>query len=113
MEVGEEERGSSRNHAPVTSAALDRHTPGPWRAEEFDCTTGFWAVTCDGGDIVYATLQSAHVAANARLIAAAPELLEAVRQFTAAAERGAKVFLDERGSCLRNARAAIAKATGQ
>ena len=47
--------------------------------------------------------------ANARLIAAAPELLEALKWMVLRTEEGG--YLD--GKCLEEARAAIARATGE
>jgi hypothetical protein len=51
--------------------------------------------------------------ADARLIAAAPDLLAALQRFVAAADHGAEVFHDLKGSCLRDAREALAKAEGR
>lgn len=52
--------------------------------------------------------------ANARLIAAAPELLEAIRDLLVIANsRGTSLGLDEGGPVLDKARAAIAKAEGR
>jgi len=54
---------------------LDKHTPGPWRS-----TVNEWgASVVDNGEqfICYIGSESSEDRANARLIAAAPELLEA------------------------------------
>lgn len=78
------------------------HTPGPW--EVFKGLYGYGIKgICGGyhGDI--------DIEADARLIAAAPELLETLRHVEGA-------LLDitcERTSILKGVRAAIAKATGQ
>lgn len=59
---------------------MNKHTPGPWEAFTEDSFSGWWAIrqvetalevgSGDGGDIE----------ADARLKAAAPELLEAVER---------------------------------
>ena len=100
---------------------MTQHTPGPWQLGEFDetggydCMTGSYAVTRDGRELAEVDqthygqancdwdYRSDEAEANARLIAAAPELLEAL-QFVPMSE------LDN----LTRAKidAAIAKATG-
>jgi len=60
---------------------MNNHTKGPWRALESPAAPGFWHIEhtdADGkriGDVGYLTLNQSQVAANARLIAAAPDLL--------------------------------------
>jgi hypothetical protein len=105
---------------------MSKHTPGPWKAD-------------DKGKAVFIPLRAHHCEqlgiqvgfvsweddkeplANARLIAAAPELLEALRVFVSCSlpvsteidERGhrwTEAYLDQ---ALPIARAAIAKATGE
>lgn len=56
------------------------HTLGPWKAEPSENVPGFWRVGPADGDVVYVTLRPESVGANARLIAAAPDLLRALRQ---------------------------------
>ena len=59
-----------------------KHTPGPWEAERIDnsncvyikCERGFFIATCHDG-----VRGESNAIANARLIAAAPELLEALQ----------------------------------
>ncbi|WP_313250107.1 hypothetical protein [Stenotrophomonas acidaminiphila] len=89
-----------------------KHTPGPW-AVRYDYVVQApayedgrlvpvaqpYGVNCDGTDLF----------ANARLIAAAPELLEAAMAFIAPFD-GIEVVQD---SDIAKARAAIAKATGE
>lgn len=65
-----------------------KHTPGPWthsKGERHD----FFYIDSPDGDVVYVTgsLQPDHVEANARLIAAAPELLEALTKKVQDAEQ--------------------------
>lgn len=111
-------------------AAVAAHTPGPWetrRAVTPDNTGGYdWAITKDGKvlaeafeNVGYATDGETYdkrpAQANARLIAAAPELLEALEE---ARELVCKTWCDERDTdcphCLecQDAQAAIARATG-
>ena len=53
---------------------MAKHTDGPWMAGEMP--SGNWDIVAENGD--GATLARAKNAANAALIAAAPELLEAL-----------------------------------
>jgi hypothetical protein len=62
---------------------VSNHTPGPWHYEESPLKTGWCVVTgnnylADVHKHVGATADDARDEANARLIAAAPELLEAL-----------------------------------
>lgn len=112
---------------------MNKHTPGPWIADEFfmeedrcvrvgtnDGTSDYYhrsATICecwvknsaDDDDVLVPELSRAE--ANARLIAAAPELLEALRQMI-------DVMMDcefgtpAHAKAEREARAAIVKATG-
>ena len=83
----------------------EQHTPGPWTFDngiEFICTDtppyGEWAVA-------RVNIVRAEAKANARLIAAAPDLLETVKRLREmCADFGAKTACDI-------AEAAIAKAT--
>ena len=93
-----------------------KHAPGPWNAfnaswsETFITAPGFDHGICCL-DINHATEESqdadeAQMAANARLIAAAPELLEAL-QFVMSAHG------EQLTTAFEQAQAAIAKATGE
>ena len=92
-----------------------QHTPGPWAkigasvANASTRKTIAVAVGCDGN--------SGEEEANARLIAAAPELLEALEAFLRAPSVGSggpgSSTIVVQDFNLRAARAAIAKATGQ
>lgn len=100
---------------------MEKHTPGPWIANG----PTICAAPTDAAPIGY---QLAHilnpyagavgaadrVAANAALIAAAPDLLAALRVMIPLAERGASTFDRERSDLYRRqieiARAAIAAA---
>lgn len=59
------------------------HTPGPWRvANDQECDAFFIQIISGPKKdiaIVYLAVEDSHGEANARLIAAAPELLDALR----------------------------------
>lgn len=83
------------------------HTPGPWFVDGDDPEG---AVT-DSGPLLIHVVDSDHPAEDTRLIAAAPELLEALRDLLDVAEDALDGVdeWDARGK----ARAAIAKARGE
>ncbi len=92
---------------------MGKHTPGPWNVqrENGSPTTGQWMIS--GGNPGYLAevrdLGVGEVKANAFLISAAPELLEALIE--------AMDLIDDicalEGDSTRKARAAIAKARGE
>ena len=92
-----------------------KHTPGPWRFYTEPQPNGC-PIVGNGRGLMLAMLahsvnypdQRDEANANARLIAAAPELLEALIEL---ADCGAEAWGEDR-PCVRIARAAIAKATG-
>lgn len=75
-----------------------QHTPGPWNSAHF-CGRAY-VVKCAGGTYHIGTIRGKE---NARLVAAAPELLEALLELDAKPEHT---------SSWLKAQAAIAKATG-
>ena len=81
---------------------MSKHTPGPWKRKIKSVLIPIapyeWAEAY-GGSI-----------ANARLIAAAPDLLEALKEIVAAADGKGWEQLDP---SFKKARAAIAKAEGE
>ena len=90
-----------------------KHTPGPWNIGT-PPPNGEQTVGTDQGLMVAVATTGAGVKtkANAHLIAAAPDLLEALKDCVAVMDRelaGLKVIQPE----LSAARAAIAKATGE
>ena len=95
-----------------------KHTPGPWVFNESIPRTvtapkeGY--ITRHICDMDASTMSALEQNANARLIAAAPELLDALVDLLPLAEFGAAEqsppYADD--SLLESARAAIAKATG-
>ena len=91
----------------------DKHTPGPWKIGT-PPPNGEQTVGTDQGLMVAVATTGAGVQtkANASLIAAAPDLLEALQdceRVMSAELKGLLVIQPE----LKNARAAIAKATGE
>ena len=102
-----------------------KHTPGPWAVEDpmDHCLTIVanpeapvydwkWIATCDWPDEDNQLVTAREVKANARLIAAAPDLLEALEEFS----REYDGFEDGNGDpcpVLAKARAAIARARGE
>lgn len=109
-----------------------KHTPGPWRTYSARGSDGehcYWGIDPEGD--YRGTIGSSHDAehiggitkeeseANARLIAAAPELLEALDEMTAicAACTFENIYIRgqyfNREGSVERARAAIAKAKGE
>ena len=87
---------------------MSKPTPGPWIAGDDEDSDYFLVGPHDRDGIVYHPVVKLHDEYNARLIAAAPELLEALQRFLKAWEDDS----DGAGAA-KQARAAIAKATGQ
>ena len=89
-----------------------KHTPGPWRVQRQNPspTTGEWMIS--GANPGYLAevrdCGSGDVQANARLIAAAPDLLDALKDALCALECCGKDY-----PAASKAKAAIAKATGE
>ena len=88
---------------------MSKHTSGPWTVRNIASKDAYVGPAADGGAPNVAiipkriTRSNDEQQANARLIAAAPELLEALQQ--ALPQLIGRAYLD--------ARAAIAKATGE
>ena len=91
---------------------MSKHTKGPWRVERQNAspTTGEWMIAGEKPGYLAEVRDcgSGCVKSNARLIAAAPELLEALEEAVCALEVCGK---DYRATEI--ARAAIAKAKGE
>ena len=86
----------------------DKHTAGPWVNWRMDPENVISEHRRDDGSFpIIATVRGANKDANARLIAAAPELLEALKAKLAARVHSERVAADAL------ARAAIAKAEGR
>ncbi|MDP3491786.1 MAG: hypothetical protein Q8R82_01635 [Hyphomonadaceae bacterium] len=105
------------SHAEATSAAA-KHTPGPWevrwRFGRLTTVSGRQRYPiCDTGTAPFRQANQRREEANARLIAAAPDLLSALRELEGWRMQALDMMPPEiRGSWMR-AHAAIAKATGQ
>lgn len=102
---------------------MSKHTPGPWRYSVSDYD-GEFVITGsnEGGGSVLPILGRTHnwprnAEANARLIAAAPDLLAALKRYVAATDHACLVEGDnphaEFAEPLRSALAIIAKAEGR
>lgn len=91
------------------------HTPGPWLVSKYG--SGFEVITLDGACVAQAQqVKPARTAkdhdewkANARLIAYAPALIEALARI----ELAASAAVCNKDWIAEHARAAIAKATGE
>ena len=94
---------------------MSGHTPGPWTA--FQSTASFFDVVKGNGEYdpsvasVWAS-EGRPAGANARLIAAAPDMLEALRAVVSALNNR-DATNDEALAIYARCIAAIAKATGQ
>mgnify|MGYP000961965387 CR=1 FL=1 len=90
---------------------MSKHTPAPWSIDE--CTGHIIPSSGVGGGICDPWGDSIEqMEANARLIAAAPELLEACKNIVAACELTDDAYYDAIDTAINIARAAIAKAEG-
>ena len=88
---------------------MSKHTPGPWRFEPHSVDSNYMLIYCSNTPGEGDNVRGYCGAANARLIAAAPDLLEALQRLI---ESGDVRDAGEAGA-LKQARAAIAKATGE
>ena len=100
---------------------MSKHTPGPWSVTEYENEllvtsekSGAYVALCDG---ISATIDSSEeLQANARLIAAAPDLLHALKSFLRAPSAGSNgpgsVTIVVQSFNFDAARAAIAKTEG-
>ena len=92
-----------------------QHTPGPWFIERrtYDNETTSYRVTASDGHgwsgNRYMAVSGCIDEHDARLIAAAPELLEALAEISLCSQSS----MSSKEECGRIARAAIAKATGE
>jgi hypothetical protein len=106
------------------SAPMSTHTPGPWKADNWSdisvnrngkptLVARAWQ---SSHDMPSHPIKSIEAAANARLIAAAPDLLAALNEILVIVNEGTKECHKRGGTRLGNiddvARAAIAKAEG-
>lgn len=86
-----------------------KHTPGPWVFDEDECSAipALHLYCADSKNPFHGSRSEEELKANARLIAAAPALLEVLREITALMEA-----CDGPNRITRKARAAIIQATG-
>ncbi len=101
---------------------MTKHTPGPWKfsAESIDPE---WSVVTTAGGSVIANVNDRHdQPANASLIAAAPDMLEALKEALSHLDENARFLRDIQAhagkvsdafSSADKVRAAIAKAEGK
>jgi hypothetical protein len=82
----------------------DKHTPGPWRYVPWHIEEGPSAVYDANGNLVCTSSSDD----TARLIAAAPDMLEALRELTRTCKPSCPAGVD----AIHNARVLIAKADG-
>lgn len=85
-----------------------QHTPAPWELRQ--SANGYWFIDYEQGGEGYTLIKLECGERDARLIAAAPDLLELARQIVLAVEQTEG---DVPTDILVGARAAIAKATGE
>jgi len=104
--------------APTAGAATAGHTPGPWHHVEWDCDprvnddgNHYWGIKPlkFHGGAEYLEASGWMTEANARLLAAAPELLSALQGLRGWMPPAGDEAID---AAMRNADAAILKATG-
>ena len=92
-----------------------QHTPGPWLTwqQPNEEGTNYWRIRTSNERALGDTLHGYCGEANARLIAAAPELLETLETLVRCIDMGSRIIADETIATQRyvdSARAAIAKA---
>jgi hypothetical protein len=81
---------------------MSKHTPGPWRFEPHSVGSNYMLIYCSNTPGEGDNVRGYCGAANARLIAAAPDMLDALL---------AMLHDDDHDLACAKARAAIAKAT--
>ena len=100
----------------MTHTTVVGRTPGPWSADVHvprGSADAEWRIH-GGRELVAIVNDDEYTEANARLIAAAPEMLEALKQALVVMESVAETHgYDTEVGAVPAARAAIAKATGQ
>ena len=90
---------------------MSKHTPGRWMisAERYR----YIHVYAHGGGIAHLDTVDGEGMANANLIAAAPDLLEALEELLSMCQRQEDFHDDDDGCMFERASAAIAKARGE
>lgn len=100
----------------MTTATETKHTPGPWEVTgDRDSDEGL-TVEARGGEVAFIASTTGYARAdiaNAFLIAAAPELLEALEHMVAVSNWATTIQSEEQyDAMIANAEAAIRKAKG-
>ena len=92
---------------------MNKHTPGPWTYEQI--SNNAYVIDENGSAVMLYRNPDDEMKANARLIAAAPELLEALEGMLAIDQENHQRGHDDDDVCkeVQTARAAIAKAKGE
>ena len=96
---------------------MSNHTPGPWRVEH-STAKGYLYMSylySDEHHIISvggSSISKGENKANARLIAAAPDLLAACEAVWQSCDREGRIMLPSNGTTITALRAAIAKAKG-
>lgn len=97
---------------------MSAHTQGPWAVRDIPTGQRYIGPSQDGGApsvalvLARVNVPDERLAADARLIAAAPELLEALQRLSAQCER-MRMLGQSQSDAERNAAAVLAKATGE
>lgn len=99
---------------------MDKHTPGPWRYEADQAGSNYMKIWCHNSEHWGDNLRGYCGEANARLIAAAPEMLAALRTYVGTLDMYSKLSEAKNVTKLADAykeqadygRAIIVKATG-
>ena len=106
--------GPEDHEAPTVKGIREKWTPGPWEVHGYAHVGDFYIhganKICDVVNPSGFYRSPKETEANARLIAAAPELLEGLKGML---EWGRRVKVSNPGPEIRNAIAAIAKAEGR
>ena len=92
-----------------------KFTPGPWLIGEDQCVDETWSIVTTSGGSIIANVNDRHDRkANAHLIAAAPDLYEALEKLRSYSDAIAAGRINYRpGDHIAVADAALAKARGQ
>ena len=92
---------------------MNKHTPGPWKVSKprKSYMNGEMMFRIDGADVVKDYEDWGFTEESARLIAAAPDLLEALQAMATEFDSGD--VNDGEWAAIQKARTAIAKATGE
>jgi hypothetical protein len=93
----------------TTPSPKPTHTPGPWRWLPKE---GQFIVAANSRIVAEVPCQGCNPS-DGPLIAAAPELLEALKAIVNSSDYGSPLEGDDNRPLMRNARAAIAKAEGR